>query len=164
MAAIREHYAQLLPLDGDRALLPAVAVGEVLNMERVELSTGAPNWFIGIKRWGGHELPVVSLEGVCGRPIPPRSSRTRLVVVKTPAGGIGMAVICQGHPHLAPVNTVALQPAALTAVDPPELVLARVKIANISAMVPDVEAIERRLDQARQVAMAGNLPAWSPSL
>lgn len=159
----REHYAQLLPLDGDRALLPAVAVGEVLNMERVELSAGAPNWYIGIKRWGGRELPIVSLEGVCGRPIPPRSSRTRLVVVRTPAGGVGMAIVCQGQPHLAPVNQVALQPAELTAVDPTEFVLARVRIANISAMVPDIEAIEEKLDDARQAALANNLPGWQPA-
>lgn len=152
-------YTQILPLDGDRILIPAAAVGEVLNLTGMTVATGTPGWYLGSKRWAGQDLPVISLEGLCGRPVPPRSTRSRIVILRT-AAGKGIGLICQGQPHLAPVNERALTPSSLAVMDPDQYVLARVRIANLSAFVPDLDAIARSVEKAQLAQQAVQAPAW----
>lgn len=155
-----ELYTQILPLDGDRILIPASAVGEVLNLSGMTLATGSPGWYLGSKRWAGRDLPVISLEGLCGRPVPPRSTRSRIVILRT-ATGREMGVVCQGQPHLAPVNERALTPSGLAAMDPEQFVLARLRIANLSAFVPDLDAIAKVMEKAQLAQQASQAPAWA---
>lgn len=161
MSDTLEIYTQILALDGDRFMLPAVAVGEVLNLEGMRLSTGPPNWLLGSKRWAGQTLAIVSLEGLCGRPVPTRSARSRIVVLRLPDGR-SLGVICQGQPHLAPINATALRAVELSAIDPPDIVLARMRIANILVMVPDLETMMARVEKAQLVQQSHNAPAWQP--
>lgn len=157
-----ERYTQILPLEGDRLLLPAAAVGEVLNLEGMRLSTAPPHWYLGTKRWAGQDLPVFSFEGLCGRSVPPRSARSRIVILRLPTGE-SLGVVCQGQPHLAPVNARALSPSVLTPTDPEAYVLARVRIANLSALIPDLESIQRGIAKAQIAAQGAQLPDWVPT-
>lgn len=159
-----EFYGQLLPIDGDRVLLPAVAVREALQMDRIELNTGSPAWLLGFATPGGIRLPVVSLEGLMGRAMPARSSRTRMARIVSISGGPGWMMMTQGQPHLTPLNNTALQAAPLEARDPLDLVLSRGKIANLSAFIPDVEEIERRIEKVKNTDDASALPDWQPAI
>lgn len=149
-----EIYGQLVTLDDDLLLLPAVAVSEVGQIDRIDLNAGSPDWLIGFRDLRGQRQPVVSLEALCGRALPARSGRAKLVVVRSVREGAGWAFISQGQPHLATLSTTAMQAEALRETDDQSLVLARARIANLSAMIPDLEAIETRILEAAEKGAA----------
>ncbi len=146
-----ESYGQLVPLDGDALLLPNAAVIEVRGIEGLRMRTEPPGWLLGTVDWREHELPVLSLEGLFGRALPTRSRRSRLLVINSVGAGVNnglLALLCQGYPHLTALNRSALQPLALQANDPDEFVLARVRVANTQAIIPDLAAVEAKVAQA----------------
>lgn len=160
-----EAYGQIIPLDGDALLLPNAAVIEVRGLEGMRMRTEPPGWLLGFVRWREQELPVVSLEGLLGRPLPLKSRRTRLLIINSVGTSLNtglMALICQGYPHLTALNRSAMQPAVLEARDPDELVLSRVRVANTQALIPDLETMESKIAQAMRVE---ETPAedWEPS-
>ena len=157
-----EFYAQLLPIEGDRVLLPAAAIREALQLDRIELNSGSPAWLLGHAQSAGVRLPVISLEGLMGRSIPARGSRSRMVRVVSTSGKSDWMMVTQGQPHLTPLNMQALQPAPLESQDPLDLILARGKIANLTAFIPDLDEIEQRVERAAQAGDAASLPDWQP--
>lgn len=160
-----EAYGQIVPLDGDALLLPNSAVIEVRGIEGVRMRTEPPGWLLGFVEWRGQELPVVSLEGLLGRALPLRSRRTRLLIINSVGNELPnglLALVCQGYPHLTGLNRSALQPMALETRDPDEMVLARVRVANTQAFIPDLDAMETKIAQALRVVES---PAqdWQPA-
>ncbi|MGB1580204.1 MAG: chemotaxis protein CheW, partial [Nevskiales bacterium] len=73
--AQQEIYGQLVTLVDNLVLLPAVAVSEVGQMDRIDLNAGSPSWLIGFRELRGQKQPVVCMEALCGGPIPARSPR-----------------------------------------------------------------------------------------
>lgn len=149
-----EAYGQIIPLDGDSLLLPNAAVIEVRGLEGMRMRTEPPGWLLGFVGWREHELPVISLEGLMGRPLPLRSRRTRLLVINSVGTGLNaglLALICQGYPHLTALNRSALQSVGLEPRDPDELVLSRVRVANTHAIIPDLDALEAKVAQVMRV-------------
>jgi chemosensory pili system protein ChpC len=160
-----EAYGQLVPLEGDALLLPNAAVIEVRGLEGLRVRTAPPGWLLGQVAWREHELPVLSLEGLMGRGLPARSRRSRLLVINSVGTGVNnglLALVCQGYPHLTALNRTALQPLALQPGDPDELVLARVRVANTQAIIPDLDAIEAKVAQALGAATE-TAADWSPA-
>ncbi len=158
-----EVYGQLITLEGDLMLLPAVAVSEVGQMERIDLNIGSPSWLIGFRDLRGRRQPIVAVEGLCGGEVPPRSARARLVGVRSVQEGVGWAFISQGQPHLATLNPAAMKPESLRDNDDTELVIARTRIANLSAMIPDLVAMEKRIMEAAEKGAASDAASepWS---
>ena len=158
-----EVYGQLVTLNDDLMLLPAVAVSEVGQMERIDLNIGSPAWLVGFRDLRGQRQPIVAVEGLLGRAVPARSQRAKLVVVRSVHDGIGWAFISQGQPHLATLNPMAMQPEDLHESDDEALVLARARIANLSAIIPDLAAMESRIIEAASKSAASNAAAapWS---
>jgi chemosensory pili system protein ChpC len=158
-------FGQIIPLDADAMLLPNAAVVEVRNMDDISVRSEPPGWLLGSIRWREHDVPVVSLEGVLGRAVPARSRRSRLVVVNSLGTHLDhglLAFVVQGYPHLTALNRSALQSVAREARDPDALVLARVRVANTLAVIPDLEAIEARTAEILPAAAAET--PWEPSL
>jgi chemosensory pili system protein ChpC len=160
-----EAYGQIIPLEGDALLLPNNAVIEVRGLEGMRMRTEPPGWLLGFVVWREQELPVVSLEGLMGRPMPMRSRRTRLLIINSVGSGLStglLALLCQGYPHLTGLNRSALQPVALETRDPEELVLSRVRVANTQAFIPDLDAVEARIAQVLRIEES---PAedWQPA-
>jgi chemosensory pili system protein ChpC len=161
-----EAYGQIVPIEGDALLLPNTAVIEVRGLEGMRMRTEPPGWLLGFVDWREYELPVVSVEGLLGRPMPPRSRRTRLLIINSVGTGLHtglLALVCQGYPHLTALNRTALQPVVLEARDPDELVLSRVRVANTQAIIPDLDAIEAKVAQA-QGAVAAPAEDWRPGI
>ena len=153
-----ELYAVLVSLAGDTLLLPNAAVAEVVSPERMTPSAdGAPVWLAGRLPYNSRQLPVVHFEALNGSSRPERTRRTRLAVVHAITEGVRggqYAIVCQGYPHLVTLNRAALRKEPLVSTDNDEVVLSRVGIANTSALIPNLEAIELRLAQVEQ-ATAG---------
>jgi len=158
MAAREELYAVLVSLAGDTLLLPNAAVVEVLSAERMARSPdGAPAWLAGRLAYNNRQLPVVHFETLNGAARPEPTRRTRLAVVHAITDrvrGGQYAIVCQGYPHLVTLNRAALRREPLVSTDHEEIVLVRVGIANTSALIPNLEALELKLAQHDQAAGA----------
>ena len=157
MAAAREEiYAVLVSLAGDTLLLPNAAVAEVVSAERIARSgAGAPPWLVGQLTYNGRQLPVVQFEALNGAARPEDTRRTRLAIVHAITERVRSgqyAIVCQGYPHLVTLNRAALRKEPLVSTDREDIVLSRVGIANTSALIPNLEAIEAKLAQAEVVA------------
>ncbi|MDX1497188.1 MAG: chemotaxis protein CheW [Salinisphaeraceae bacterium] len=157
--AQQEIYGQLVTLVDNLILLPAVAVSEVGQMDRIELNAGSPSWLIGFRELRGQRQPVVCMEALCGGQIPPRSSRAKLVGVRSVSDGPGWAFISQGQPHLATLTPNAMKAETLKTSDNKDLVVARTRIANLSAMIPDLAAMENEITEAAAKASTSQAAA-----
>ena len=75
-----ELYSLLVPLAGERLIVPRACVAEVIGYQPPAEMTNAPPWYAGLVSWGGRSVPVVSFEGAFGQSLPSVSSRTRIVI------------------------------------------------------------------------------------
>jgi len=144
MATREELYAVLIPVHGDTLLLPNATVAEVLSADGLEpVGRGSR---VGVRDWNGKRLRVVSFEILNGGEGPADSGRARIVVLHPLAGAptdSACGILTQGYPHLLTLNRVALVKAPLRDSDAPGVVLARVRIANTEALIPNLEAIQQ---------------------
>ncbi len=147
MSAIAEElYSLLVPLDGDRLIVPRACVAEVVRFTKPEHREGSAEWMLGSINWNGRELPVVAFEGLVGKPMPTVSGRTRIVVFhggtgKVQAGYFG--VLTQGFPQLVRVNREVLRLDSKSDGWPtPAPVLCRVKMINEYPLIPHLENLE----------------------
>lgn len=150
--ALKEFYGVFIAVEGDTVLLPNVAVAEVVAHGKVGAVDGAPPWWLGHIDWNGARVPLVSLEALNGKTVPQTTRRSRIAVINTPGRELDVgqiAFLCQGYPHLVTLNRAAMAAEALDPDDNDDLVLARTRIANTRAMIPDLESIERQIHQAR---------------
>ena len=80
-----ELYSLLVPLAGERLIVPRACVAEVIGYQAPAEMTNAPPWYAGLVTWGERTVPVVSFEGAFGQALPSVSSRTRIVIFHAPA-------------------------------------------------------------------------------
>src|SRR5271165_4423745 len=102
-----EMYSLLVPLAGERLIVPRACVAEVIGYQPPAEMTNAPPWYAGLVSWTGHSVPVVYFEGAIGLTLPSVSSRTRIVILhgmsgKLQSGYFGM--LTQGFPQLVRVT------------------------------------------------------------
>ncbi|HEX6260022.1 MAG TPA: chemotaxis protein CheW, partial [Woeseiaceae bacterium] len=83
-----ELYSLLVPLAGDRLIVPRACVAEVVRFTKPEQSPGSETWMLGTVNWNGRALPVISFEGAIGKDVPPSTGRTRIVVFYSSTGQI----------------------------------------------------------------------------
>lgn len=149
MKGREELYAVLIALPGDTLLLPNAAVAEVVSADRMERAgPGAPRWLAGRLMYNNRRLPVVRFEVLNGGAPIEDTRRTRLTVLHglTDRLGAGQyAIVCQGYPHLVTLNRNALRKESHLSTDKEEMILSRVGIANTSALIPNLEAVEEQL-------------------
>lgn len=138
-------HGLLLPLVGRRLLVPRACVAEVISLGRFRLREEDPGWLLGDIAWGQHVVPLVSFEAACGDPVPDISGSSRAVILRSLGGRLGrggMALICQGLPHLVRLDedVVKLDADGVDYGDAP--VLCRVEIVNETPLVPDLDKLE----------------------
>jgi chemotaxis signal transduction protein len=138
-------YCVLLALRDDTLVLPNALIAEASAQDSLELrDDGTDRWLAGQVRWRNQRLPAVNFETLNGGLAAPVSRRSRMVVLHA----LGerpedrpWALVCQGYPHLVTLSRVALAPLPLRESDHPEYVLARVRIGNSEALIPDLDRI-----------------------
>jgi len=143
-----ELYSLLVPLAGERLIVPRACVAEVVRFTAPKQEAGAHNWMLGSVNWNGRELPVVSFEGTLGKEVPAATGRTRIVVFTASTGQLKtgyFGAITQGFPQLVRVNRDVLQFDSTEGWPSDAPVLCRVKMINEFPLIPDLERMEAML-------------------
>ncbi|MDX1516156.1 MAG: chemotaxis protein CheW [Woeseiaceae bacterium] len=143
-----ELYSLLVPLTGDRLIVPRACVAEVVRFSEPAHEDGTHDWMLGTINWNGRDLPVVSFEGTLGNDIPATTGRTRIVVFLASTGQLKngyFGVLTQGFPQLVRVNRDVLKLEATDGWPDGAPVLCRVKMINEFPLIPDLEKLELML-------------------
>lgn len=151
-AAPQQLYCVLIALRDDSLLLPNAVIAEVMAQDALLPARDASGWLAGSVNWNSRRLPVVNFEVLGGAPPPPMNRRARLVVLhplEQTADSAPLAVVSQGYPHLITLNRAALQSLPLRPSDRAEFVLARVRLGNTEALIPDLDQLHQMLAEAR---------------
>lgn len=154
-AEANELYSLLVPLSGDRLIVPRACVAEVVRFSAPEPELGAHEWMLGTVNWNGRPLPVVSFEGAFGNDIPVVTGRTRIVVFYASTGQLKtgyFGILTQGFPQLVRVNKDVLKLEAKDDWPEDAPVLCRVRMINEFPIIPDLEKLEAML--ARELLQA----------
>lgn len=143
-----ELYSLLVPLSGDRLIVPRACVAEVVRFSEPRAEAGAHHWILGNVNWNGRPLPVVSFEGALGNEVPVSTGRTRIVVFYASTGQLKngyFGVLTQGFPQLVRVNKEVLKLEAKDGWPDDAPVLCRVRMINEFPLIPDLERLETML-------------------
>jgi len=143
-----ELYSLLVPLVGDRLIVPRACVAEVVRYSKPQQEAGSHPWMLGTINWNGRELPVVSFEGALGKEVPESSGRTRIVVFVASTGSLKtgyFGALTQGFPQLVRVNRDVLKLDSTDGWPDSAPVLCRVKMINEFPLIPDLEKLEAML-------------------
>lgn len=154
-AEANELYSLLVPLSGDRLIVPRACVAEVVRFHEPEPELGAHEWMLGTINWNGRPLPVVSFEGAFGNDVPVATGRTRIVVFYASTGQLRtgyFGILTQGFPQLVRVNKDVLKLEAKDGWPEDAPVLCRVRMINEFPIIPDLEKLEAML--ARELLQA----------
>lgn len=154
-AEANELYSLLVPLSGDRLIVPRACVAEVVRFSAPEPELGAHEWMLGTVNWNGRPLPVVSFEGALDNDVPVATGRTRIVVFYASTGQLKtgyFGILTQGFPQLVRVNKDVLKLEAKDGWPEDAPVLCRVRMINEFPIIPDLEKLEAML--ARELLQA----------
>jgi len=143
-----ELYSLLVPLVGERLIVPRACVAEVVGYQNPAGMTGAPPWYVGLVNSTGNSIPVVSFEGALGQALPSISGRTRIVVFrgvggKLPSGCFGM--LTQGFPQLVRVNADTILPDPSRTFPERAPVICQVRMIGDTPLIPDLERLEQMI-------------------
>ena len=144
----------LIQVANARLLLPNAAIAEVLSYADPEPIADAPDWLLGRTRWRGWQVPLVAFSRFTGIADEKGGLGSKVIVLKALGGDAKrpfFALLTQGFPRLVTVPRDEL----LTQDDGeplPDGVLARVTLREDSALVPDLERIEARIQESLQQA------------
>ncbi len=137
----RELFCILLPLVTGKLILPRSIVEEVRSLAEPQPLPGMPPWLAGRVRWRGGMIPLLAVEPLLGAPLPERSRRSRMVIVRTPPDTLEpgvMAILAQGFPYILRVTPQLLA----TATQPEnEALLAEIALGLEHPVVPDIPAL-----------------------
>ena len=148
--ATQDIRAVLIQTETSRLLLPNATISEVLSYADPEPVENAPDWLLGRIRWRGWQLPLVGFSRFAGTGRDEGGLGSKVIVLKALGGDPKhpyIALLTQGFPRLVTVAESALQ-----AVDDgdelPEGVLARVRLNEDEALLPDLAALEQHVTHA----------------
>lgn len=136
-------YGVIIDIEGQTLILPNSAVLDVFGNDAISPRDDGPDWLLGQLRLQIDDVPVISLEGMLGWPVPAIERKSRVVVLKAPSHNASVALLARSYPLIVTLNEIALQPAPLPSDDDAmsKLVLTAVQVANRRALVPDLDAL-----------------------
>jgi chemosensory pili system protein ChpC len=144
----------LIQVADARLLLPNATIAEVLSYAAPEPLADAPDWLLGRIRWRGWQLPLMSFSRFAGIAEEEGGLGSKVIVLKALGGNPRQpyfAMLTQGFPRLVTVTE-----STLATLDDngalPAGVLARVRLNENEAMVPDLAALEQRVHAALAAA------------
>ena len=137
-----------LQLYGMTLLLPNTMVAEVTDATEVLPAANTPDWLEGFVSWRGRSVPLVSFEHMLGQETIGRHDESRMVVINTLNEGSRVpffAMEIHGLPHLSLLKDVNLEYDEADERDEP-VILSVLKVDDESVTVPNVDVIERMLE------------------
>ena len=145
----------LIQVADAKLLLPNATIAEVLSYAPPEPIDDAPDWLLGRMRWRGWQLPLVAFSRFSGIASDEQGGLGSKVIVLKALGGDAkrpfFAVLTQGFPRLVTVTDTALESNTSDEMVP-EGVLAKVRLNEDDALVPDLATLETRIGEALAAA------------
>lgn len=140
----------LIQIADAKLLLPNATIAEVLSYADPDPVPDAPDWLLGRIRWRGWQLPLVAFSRFTGIASDEQGGLGSKVIVLKALGGDAkrpfFAILTQGFPRLVTVTDTALE--SDTSDDSvPEGVLAKVRLNEDDALVPDLAMLETRIGE-----------------
>ena len=162
---VSELYSLLIPLLGERLIVPRACVAEVISYQAPEEMAGAPAWYLGTISWNGRNVPVVSFEGACGQALPaaerPHAHRGVLLPGAEAAVGL-LRRATQGFPQLVRVNADVVKADSSRTFNERMPVLCQVRMINETPLIPDLERLEEMISEETSVAACSPSPGLAP--
>lgn len=146
----KQLYCVLIALVNDTLLLPNTVIAETVGQDALTVNEAEPYWVAGELEWDRRSLTAIRFETLNGAAHLPLTKRARLVVLQAldaETSAAPLALVAQAYPHLITVTSEAVVPLPLRASDNPDVVLARVRIGNSEALIPDLDALRRRANE-----------------
>ena len=144
----------MIQVGDDRLLLPNATVAEVLAKVPVEPVEDAPDWLPGRIDWHGWQVPLVKFATLAGLQEDAAGRGNRVIVLKALGGNEALpyfGLLTASFPQLASVPRDSLL-ADASEDDLPRGIQMRVLLGEQSAMLPDLELVERMVAQALAAA------------
>lgn len=91
-AAGTDEHVVIFRLADEYYALDIQAVQEIVRMQNITSIPGADHWVEGITNLRGRVVPVIDLRRRCGVPAAEHTNETRIVVVSTSNGMVGLIV------------------------------------------------------------------------
>lgn len=146
MNAVVESVRSLwVPLEGVNLLLPNVAVAEVINYQPVDMIQSGPDWLLGSLRWRDKQLPIISMERLCGFNLPQGGHRARISILNSVQADSDIpfyAIVTSGIPRLFSADEEALGPSLMETNNLPDTVADCVQIGSEQALIPDLQVVQ----------------------
>jgi chemosensory pili system protein ChpC len=149
-----ELYSLLVPLAGERLIVPRACVAEVIGYQAPSEMTNAPPWYLGLVSWGGQSVPVVSFEGAVGQSLPGISNRTRIVIFNGSSGKLAggyFGVLTQGFPQLVRVNADVIRADPSRGFSERSPVICQVRMINETPLIPDLQRLEQMIAEETSI-------------
>ena len=137
-----------------RLLLPNATVAEVLTRAPVEPIADMPDWLPGRIDWHGWQVPLVKFATLAGLHEDAAGRGNRVIVLKALGGDEALpyfGLLTASFPQLVSVPRDSLL-ADASEDDLPRGIQMRVLLGEQSAMLPDLELVERMVAQALAAA------------
>lgn len=146
MNAVVESVRSLwVPLEGVNLLLPNVAIAEVINYQPLDMILSGPDWLLGSLRWREKQLPIISMERLCGFNLPQGGQRARISIINSVQADTDIpfyAMVTAGIPRLFSADEEALGPSLMATNNLPDTVADCVQIGSEQALVPNLEVVQ----------------------
>ena len=140
----------MIQVGDERLLLPNATVAEVLAKVPVEPVEDAPDWLPGRIDWHGWQVPLVKFASLAGLQEDAAGRGNRVIVLKALGGDEALpyfGLLTASFPQLVSVPRDSLL-ADASEEDLPRGIQMRVLLGEQSAMLPDLELVERMVGQA----------------
>jgi chemosensory pili system protein ChpC len=135
-----------IPIREANLLLPNVAVAEISSYRVPSRLQAMPEWCLGTVKWQGEDIPVISIEAVCGLSQQSNPVFSRLMVVNSvrPDSPVPhYAIVTAGLPGLvqfAQDTADDVEPCANAGLK------CIVRIGNEEAIIPDLDYLQELLE------------------
>jgi chemosensory pili system protein ChpC len=144
-----------VPLRKMNLLLPNMVVAEICSYRAPTPCEGMPEWFLGMVQWRSQDIPVISLEAVCGLTVPSNPVFSRLMIVNSvnPDSPLQhFAIITAGLPGLIQFGNDMVDEVVDDGYDGLKCI---VRIGSEEAVIPDLPYLQNLLETCLGDATGG---------
>jgi len=135
-----------VPIRDANLLLPNVAVAEIGSYRVPSRLPEMPEWLLGMVKWQGNDIPVISIEAVCGLSQQSNPVFSRLMVMNSvrPDSPVRhYAIVTAGLPGLLQFDDDTADQVEPCANDGLTCI---VRIGNEDAIIPDLDYLQELLE------------------
>jgi chemosensory pili system protein ChpC len=141
-----------VPLREMNLLLPNKAVAEIGSYRAPRAEPDMPEWLLGMVTWREREIPVISLESICGLAVPSNPVFSRLMIVNSVRPGSPVeyfGIVTAGLPGLIQFGS---DTADNVEVYEGEGLYSVVRVGSELAGIPDLDCLQAMLEQYLEAA------------